>query len=178
MNRKGPFGLWMGMTLAEIGEQPEEIVPAKYLVEKVPKPHSAFEKYVLQITPKCGLSWIKAIGHTIQTSAYGIELKTAFESMEKKLFATYGKGKRTDVLLPNSIWTDPRDWMQSFLSKERYLITEWSSEHGSTIADSLSSVWMGVYVYDTNSGYIAIEYSFENIASAEAEKASAEDDAL
>jgi hypothetical protein len=168
----------MGMTLAEIGEQPEEIVPAKYLIEKVPKPHSAFEKYVLQITPKCGLSWIKAIGHTIQTSVYGIELQTAFESMEKKLSAIYGKGEKTDGLLPDSIWNAPKEWMQSYLRKERHLMTEWSSGHGSTIADSLSSVRMGVFVYDTNSGYIAIEYSFENIASAEAEKSSAEDDAL
>jgi len=39
MSRKGPFGLWMGMTLADFEAQPDEIAPAKYGVETVSKPH-------------------------------------------------------------------------------------------------------------------------------------------
>ena len=118
------------------------------------------------------------IGHTIQTSVYGVELQTAFDSLEKKLSATYGKGKRTDFLMPDSIWNEPRDWMQSFLNRERYLLKVWSSEHGSTLADSLMSVGLVVGALDVNSGNISIEYSFENIASAEAEISAAEDEAL
>jgi len=140
MSKKGPFGFWMGMTLEEVGGEPNEIAPAKYLLVTVPKPHSAFESYALQIIPKCGLSWIKAIGHTIQTSVYGVELQKAFDSLQKKLAASYGKGNRTDFLMPGSIWNEPRDWMQSLLNKERYLMAVWSSEHSSTLTNSLMSV--------------------------------------
>jgi hypothetical protein len=113
MIRKGPFGLWMGMTREEIGSESNEVAPGKYRVVTVPKPHSAFESFVLQITPKCGLSWVKAFGHKIETSVYGVELQTAFDSLEKKLFATYGKSNRTDFLMPDSIWNEPRDWMHA-----------------------------------------------------------------
>ena len=140
MSKKGPFGLRMGMSLAELEAEAIEVAPAKYRVSTVPKPHSAFESYVLQIAPVNGLAWIKAIGHTIPTSVYGLELKAAFEAMEKKLSATYGKEKKTDILLQNSIWNEPRDWMQSLLNRERILIAEWSAAHGSSLPEGLSAV--------------------------------------
>jgi hypothetical protein len=178
MSKKGPFGLWMGMSLGEFETAPIEVAPTKYRVTTVPKPHSAFESYVLQITPMNGLAWIKAIGHTIHTSAYGIELRTAFEVMEKKLSATYGKEKKTDILLHDSIWNEPRDWMQSILSRERFLMTEWSAANGSSLPETLSSVALITGAIDTENGYIAIEYSFENAEEAETEIAAAEDEAL
>jgi hypothetical protein len=57
-------------------------------------------------------------------------------------------------------------------------MTVWSSQHSSTLADSLISVGLVASAIEENSGYIAIEYSFANIASAEAEIAAAEDEAL
>lgn len=178
MSRNGPFGFWMGMTLEEVGGAPEKIAQWKYRVVTVPKPHSAFGTYELQITPRCGLSCIEAIGHTIQTSVYGVDLKTAFDSLEKRLSAIYGKGKRIDFLMLDSIWNEPRYWMRSLLNKERYLTTAWSPEHGSTLENSLISVGLVASAIDENSGYIAVVYSFENIASAEAEASAAEDEAL
>lgn len=155
-----------------------EIAPCKFQAPSVPKPHSAFESYVTQISPVAGLSWIKAIGKTIETSGYGVEIRTAFESMEHKLTAAYGKHKKHDFLMHDSIWNEPRDWMQAALSKERVLMSEWSKESGAALTDSLSSVALVMGIYDTSSGYIAIEYSFENIVKAEAEIAALEDDAL
>jgi hypothetical protein len=178
MSKKGPFGLWMGMNLAELGTEAIEVAPAKYRVSTVLKPHSSFEYYVLQITPQHGLAWIKAIGHTINTSVYGLELKTAFESMEKKLSATYGKGEKTDILLHGSIWDEPKDWMQSLLNRERILMTQWSAAHKSSLPETLSSVALVCGVIDTGNGYISIEYSFENAEESEAEIAAAEDEAL
>lgn len=178
MSKKGPFGLWMGMSLLEVEAETVEVAPAKYRTSTVPKPHSAFESYVLQVAPVNGLAWIKAIGHTIHASVYGLELKKAFESMEKKLSATYGKGKKTDILLHDSIWNEPRDWMQSLLNRERFLMTEWSAVHSSSLPESLSSVALIASAIDTESGYIAIEYSFENAEAADAEIAAAEDEAL
>jgi len=68
--------------------------------------------------------------------------------------------------------------MQSLLNMERHLMTEWSSEHGISLPDSLASIVLIADANDTSSGCIAIEYSFENIGSAQAEIADAEDDAL
>ena len=178
MSRMGPFGLRKGMTLAELAGAPREIGIGKYLVSSVPRPHSAFESYALQVTPKTGLSWIKAIGHTIQTSVYGIELQTAFDDLESKLERIYGKGKRTDLLMPGSIWNEPRDWMQAILNKERFLMTMWSAEHGSQLPDALQSVGLVVGAIESDSGFVAVEYAFDNKTESEAEIAAAEDDAL
>ena len=178
MKKLGPFGLWMGMSLEDLGTEAIEVAPAKYRTTTVPKAHSAFEYYILQITPLNGLAWIKAIGHTIHTSAYGLELITAFEAMEKRLSATYGRGRKTDILLQDSIWNEPRDWMQSLLNRERFLMSEWSAAHGSSLPEALRSVALVTGVMDTESGYIAIEYSFQNAEVAEAEIAAAEDEAL
>ena len=178
MSRKGPFGLWMGMRSSDFEQPLNEIAPCKFQAPVVPKPHSAFERYIVQVSPHAGLSWIKAIGKTIETSGYGIELKLAFDSMEQKLAATYGRQEKHDFLMHESIWSEPREWMQSVLSKERILMSQWSKETGASLVDSLSSVALVMGVYDTSTGYIAIEYSFENSAKAEAEIAALEDDAL
>lgn len=178
MNRKGPFGLWMGMSTNDFALPPEALAQCKFKTSVVPKPHSAFETYVLQIAPTSGLSWVKAVGKNVTTSSYGVELKATFEAMEQKLVSAYGRQKRYDFLMHESIWNEPRDWMQSFLSKERVLMSEWSRETGANLTDSLSSIALVLAVMDTSSGYIAIEYTFENSAIADKEVAALEDDAL
>lgn len=178
MSRKGPFGLWMGMTADDFEGDLEEVAPCKYRTPIVPKPHSAFEFYVVQIPPRAGLAWIKAIGKTVDTSAYGLELKSAFEAMEAKLSATYGRHKKYDFLMQDSIWDEPRDWMAGLQNGERVLMAEWSNEHRSSLADALVSVALFANAVDTTLGYLAIEYTFENGAMADAEIAALEDDAL
>ena len=178
MSKQGPFGLWMGMTVGDFETPPNEVAPCKFQAPSVPKPHSAFERYICQITPNLGLSWIKALGKDVATSGYGIELKSAFEAMEQKLVTAYGKQKRMDFLMHDSIWNEPRDWMQAMISRERVLACEWSTATGATLENSLASIALVVGAYDTSSGYIAIEYSFENATAADAEIAALEDDAL
>ena len=117
----GPFGLEKGMSLKDIGGKPEKVGHGIYKLSSVPKPHSAFEAYVVRISPKGGLYWIKAIGKDIATSTYGVELKSAFNEMEEKLGATYGKHKTMDFLMPGSIWNEPNDWMMGLIKKERIL---------------------------------------------------------
>ena len=177
-NKSGPFGLWMGMTKSDFEAPLEEIAPCKFRASVVPKPHSAFDRYVCQIAPQSGLSWIKAVGKTIETSSYGIELKLAFDTMEQKLSKIYGKNNRSDLLLTGSIWNEPRDWTQGLLSNERLLFAQWNKETKAFMADSLLSIALLSGAYNTSQGYIAIEYTFENAAKAEVEIAALEDDAL
>ena len=178
MEKTGPFGLWQGMRLEEFENELKELAPCKYRTSSPPKPHSAFEFYVLQITPKTGLAWVKAIGVTTNTNVFGSELRNAFESMEKKLNGAYGSSKKIDLLMPGSIWEEPQYWMQALQKKDRVLGTSWNGESRATLKDSLSSVFLGATALDTEAGLISIEYSFKNAEQSDAEIAEAEDGAL
>lgn len=174
----GPFGLSAGQPLSSIAGNSKEVAPCKYLVSEVPKPHSAFENYILQISPKAGLSWIKALGPALTTSSYGHELQAAFESMLKKLEATYGKPSKYDFLMQDSIWNEPRDWLQALLIKERVLGAEWKATGSQHLKGGIVGVYLFANAIDTSSGSISIEYSFWNSDEGEKEIAALEDDAL
>lgn len=174
----GPFGLEKGMSLKDIGGKPEKVGHGIYKLSSVPKPHSAFEAYVVRIAPKGGLYWIKAIGKDIATSAYGLELKSAFSEMEEKLGATYGKHKTMDFLMPDSIWDEPNDWMMGLIKKERILAAIWEKSEGSSLPSDIESIGLIASPSAGDKGYIAIEYSFTNKDTCEAELAAQEDDAL
>jgi hypothetical protein len=168
---KGPFGLSMGMSLDEVYSEVygeiKEVAPGKYRANRVPKPHSSFEFYALQITQVHGLSWINAIGKAIDTDTYGHDVKLIFNAMRNELAITYGKHKIFDFLKHGSIWNKHRDWMQGFLNKERVLMALWEPAHGSSLRDSLICVALIVSATDKNSGYLTVEYSFTNNAAAE-----------
>jgi hypothetical protein len=168
----------MGMTLADLPGPYDEVSPSMYQTAAVPMPHAAFESYVLQITPNLGLAWAKGIGRSIQTGGYGIELKSAFDDMERRLSAVYGSGQRTDVLLAGSIWNEPHDFMMGLVSHERYLMTEWSRGSGSAMREPVDTVGLIANAFDANTGYLALEYYFENADAATAEVARLEDQAL
>ncbi|MDD4050712.1 MAG: hypothetical protein PHR28_02280 [candidate division Zixibacteria bacterium] len=178
MDKKGPFGLWMGMSLEQVGPGIEVIGRCQFRVKSVPMAHSAFDWYILQITPNCGLSWIRACGKTIQTSVYGIELKSAFEAMESKLAAAYGKYEKIDILLPESIWNKPGEWMQGIVLRERILMAEWPPKNGASLKEPLTSILLATEAIDTTSGYLVVDYFFQNFPAATAEMAAEEDGAL
>ena len=174
----GPFGLSQGMTLAQIGGKPEKGAPGKWKLASVPKPHSAFEAYIVQIGPTSGLCWIKGIGKTMKTSVYGSEVRSQFTDLKERLSANYGKSKNIDRLLPGSIWNDPRDWMMALLKKERLLFSIWDYESGATLNTELKSVGLIASALGTGEAFISVEYSFSNEEKCEAEIKKEEDGAL
>jgi len=174
----GPFGLEMGMSLQAIGGNPQEIGIGIYRLETVPKPHSAFEYYVVKIAPKGGLCWIKAVGKDINTNVFGFEIKAAVDELENKLTENYGKHKRMDFLIPGSIWDEPKDWMMGLKKKERFLGIVWERAYGSSLPNEIKQIGLVASALSPNKGFINVEYSFVNIDSCEAELAAQEDDAL
>lgn len=168
----------MGMQLADFSQPLREIAPFKFALDAPPKPHPAFETYILQITPKNGLSWIKAVGREIPTSGYGIELRSEFRSMEEKLQKSYGPCEQIDFLMVDSIWDEPKDWMMSLLKRERFMQTSWESKHDSKLTEALESIFLIASAVDTEKGYIAIEYALKNSHQAESEISEAQDDVL
>ena len=174
----GPFGFECGQKIESFTCGLEEVAPHKFILSEPPKPHYAFDMYVGMITPNYGLSWLKAVGKTISTNPYGIEVKTNFERMKEKLDNVYGKSEISDFLMQDSIWNEPRDWMQALQSGERILMAVWSADNGSKMKDSLVSVALLANATDTETGYIAVEYEFKNHVAAEKEISDMEDDAL
>ena len=168
----------MGMQLSDFSQSLKEIAPFKFALDVPPKPHPAFGMYLLQITPKCGLSWIKAIGHDVSTSGYGIELQSAFDSMEQKLKNSYGPCKRSDFLMVDSMWDEPKDWMMSLLKKERFLSSSWDTSSGARLTEALESIYLFASAADTDTGYIGIEYTLKTGPQSDVEISELQDDVL
>lgn len=174
----GPFGLSKGLRKEDLDINMMEIKPCFYRAETLPKKHSAFEYYFLQITPVQGLSWVKAIGNPVATNPYGNELQSAFETMKGKLENIYGRPEMFDFLMHDSIWDEPRDWMQGIANGERRLAAQWDRKKGKDLPSDLQSIFLYAAAEDTHSGYIAIEYAFGNFEASEKEIGMLEDDAL
>jgi len=176
--KSGPFGLYMGMLLNQLDTQPIENALGKYILATVPKPHPSFGTYVVQVGNSSGLSWIKAIGNDIATSVYGYELKTTFDEMRAKLDNAYGKGEIDDILLHESMWSEPKDWMQSFISRERILMSVWDASKGAKLKNNLTCISLFANANDTDNGFISIEYEFSNSDECDDEIADEEDAVL
>jgi len=173
----GQFGLKMGMKLNQIDKHARKISDTLYEV-KVPKPHSLFESYIVQISPTKGLYWIKAIGKDIDTSVYGTELKSSFDNLEQKLLKIYGKNKRLDFLSHDSIWSEPKDWMMGLLKKERTLASYWSKETKFKKIDNLKEVIISANPINGNKGYISLEYYYSIYDECKKEESAKEDNSL
>jgi len=174
----GPFGLSKGLRQEDLDIQMVEVKPFIYKAETLPKKHSAFQYYFLQITPVQGLSWIKAIGNSVATNPYGSEIQTAFETMRGKLENIYGRPENIDFLMYESIWNEPRDWMQAIANGERSLAARWDRRKGKDLPSDLETIFLYASAEDTHTGYIAIEYAFTNQEASEKEIGMLEDDAL
>ncbi|MFM5032450.1 hypothetical protein [Aeromonas media] len=173
----GPFGVSMGMTKEMFKGHLTPAGNGIFIFNNPPKPHPQYEQYVVQISDKAGLCWIKAVGKDILTSRHGYQLQTNFDDFEKKLDERYGAHKRVDFLASGSIWKEPEDWMTALQKKERYLFTTWSGE-GKALPNNLSKIGLIAAANASDKGYLAIEYSFTNEADCEQESKTKDDAGL
>ena len=168
----GPFGLEMGMTLDELtavcGTKPERANGNFYKVIP-PKPHQAFEQYVVEISPKYGVYFIKAIGKRITTSVYGSELKTAFTEIVTSLEKSYGTAKVYDFLRPDSIWDEPKDWMMGLRKQERFLAAYWEEKSDGLYTGDILNLGVMADAISTDTGVFFLEYYSKDSVAAEAE---------
>jgi hypothetical protein len=176
----GPFGTEMGMSKEELGIKGtnEEISTFKWKLASLPKTSKLIDFYVVTVTPKNGLCAIRAVGKDVTTSAYGTQLRSAFEKINKSLQKKYSKGESYDFLNAGSIWDDERDFMMGMLKKERHLAYSYKEENGSTMVENVSSVFLAAGALSKQKGYVAINYSFENHEGCSAEIDAVDDDAF
>ena len=80
--------------------------------------------------------------------------------------------------MDGGIYDQYTDWMDSINYKERAYFASWDVEDGLSLPNELKTIFLGVSVEDSFTGYIFIEYYFNNNDDAEAEISALEDDAL
>ena len=126
----GPFGIEMGMTLAQIRRIsktiPEPVGDNKYYITP-PKTNDMFEKYLVQIDPDYGVCWLKGIGKDIYTNGYGERLLSTFENLVESIRKTYGEETAViDELKEGSIWGEPENFMYALQRGDRTRYTAWA----------------------------------------------------
>lgn len=179
----GPFGFKQGLTRAEVESMVGDsftLLPRSknaYLLNTAPKPHGVFENYVVVIGDVSGLCAVRGIGKDITSSRHGIQLKSSFNEMEATLSDLYGASKKTDRLLPGSIWRNPEDWMMGIVKEERFLFARWSSK-GQALKNELDSITLDVRAKSSDTGYLVLEYLFQNYEQCTEESKAAEKDVL
>lgn len=166
-SHNGPFGLWMGMTVAELrraGAAPDTANEGFYHMVRAPKPHPAFETYELVAFGKYGLCKIVAIGKNISTGGDGAALRSQFESLESALNQKYGENKKFDMLHAGSIWREPNEFMMGLKEQERTLEAFWDKDGGldPEKADGVSSVDLEAKALSGSTGYVDLSYEFVN----------------
>ncbi|HEY3160408.1 MAG TPA: hypothetical protein VGJ78_15695 [Vicinamibacterales bacterium] len=157
-----PFGLKQGMSVEQLGGQAASVGGGMYKLTSVPLPHPDLEFYVAQVSPRSGLCYIKGVGKAVRTSAYGTELRRRFENMRDEISVTYGRYRTVDLLLSDSMWEGPRDWMAGLAERERLLFAHWNEETRATLRPHLTSVFVGASAKNSESGYLVVEYYFDN----------------
>jgi hypothetical protein len=154
----GPFGLEMGMSLRDIGGEPERVDLGCYRLSHVPEPHQPFNRYDVTIGPKSGLCQIDA--WCAEPMDIGVELKSAFKEIEKKLEAFYGKHETMEYLFRGAMKESPA--------------AIWETKEGSSLPGGLKTIYLGTF-QDPGSlsppsgaigkAFIVISYEFTNIDS-------------
>ena len=128
----GPFGINMGMTLAEVRSvcktNPKHLEGDVYEISPF-KTNDMFKTYSVRIDPDYGVYWLKAIGKDIYTNDYGEDLKASFESLVKSISKTYGEESfRNDELKEGSHWGEPNYFMYALKNGDRKLYALWDKE--------------------------------------------------
>jgi hypothetical protein len=162
----GPFGLEMGMSLAELNKiiKLKQEQPFTYSATSLPNGHPDLTDYRLVITPEHGLC--KVIGFTdgFTTNSYGQQAKDRFEKFEDALISKYGVGKKYDMLRSGSIWREPRDWMMGLMKEERVLSTLWSSKGNTKLPDNLKSINLEAFATSSDRSMIMVGYEFASVS--------------
>lgn len=160
----GPFGLEMGISLAELSKQMKLNLKESnvYTTMSVPKSHKDFDNYQLIITPAHGLCKVIAFSLPIRTSVYGTELVSKFTSIEEVLSAKYGTPERFDFSNSGSIWNESRDWMMGLVKKERSLMTFWLNTK-LELPNNISTIKLDAVAANTELAMVILTYEFINV---------------
>ena len=180
----GPFGLEVGLTkeniedMAGVTLEPLEGQTGLYMASSLPKNNAAFSFYALRISPNVGLCQIRAVGKDLDADSYGIEVQSNFDQLRGTLNTLYGNGKKSDYLMPGSIWRDAKDWMMGLNQKERVLNATWDKPNDVMIKNKITSVYLDARTQNASKAFLYLQYDFDNVKSCEQEEKEAQKNSL
>jgi len=125
-----PFGLKMGMTIAEIAQECEEypafVEEGIYSVTPLKK-HPLFSTYYVYVHDNVGLYQIWAISDSITCNKYGTELQNAFNNVKDRISKTYGTPRVINKVDPaiSSFLQEDEYWFLTLKEGSRQLSAIW-----------------------------------------------------
>ena len=163
----GPFGFERGMTRAQIiALVGKDAVDAKgstvdaLRVTTAPKPHPAFEAYLLIISPTEGLLKILASGNTIDTGDTGSELRSAFDGIVQGVTQKYGASTHAFDLCNEGIGCSGDNvWMLGLLEKNRTLSNYWDFRQNPV--NQITYISVEAKALSLNKGWVIFACEFE-----------------
>lgn len=168
-----PFGFQMGMSAARLrsmGARPAEGQSHMYEIENAPNPHNEFEQYLLMASPTQGLCKVTAIGRNVETSAFGHQLRSRFDSMREALQGKYGEpGNVFDFVRSGSLWDEPQYFMMGLSRGDRSLIAFWGGEGNPMSSANLHAIGLSAKALRTTTGYLTLTYEFSNFGACQEE---------
>lgn len=155
----GAFGLEMGKKFEDYPSVNfKKLEGTSYQVTNIPIPNRLMEMYVVAYTENTGICFIKGVSKDIATSSYGTELNTQYNSisdaLNKKYLGSYTREK-TNYLQSGSLWNEPRDYMMSLITKERYIFTSWEAK---SYSSDVAQIFLAQSALSQDEGYIMLEY--------------------
>lgn len=162
--KNGPFGLWMGMSKAEV----EAVCTVKavadnkdfYDLKGLPQAPSSLKVYSAIIDPKMGIVKILARSGPIATNSYGESVMSAFNNLEKALNDKYGAGTRIEF--PPTGWEKDGDWMMGLLKDDHKLLEAWFAKDGAKLPDDTTVIMMRASAINVATGMIDVTYEGTN----------------
>lgn len=123
-----------------------------------PKPHSAFESYLVKASDEHGICWVKGIGKDISDNGYGTSTKNKYVELRELLIKAYGEpSAKLENLIPGSIWDDGNEFLMSLRQKERYHISQWEDLQISS-KPQLNDIFLSIKATSGSTGYVNLEY--------------------
>lgn len=177
----GPFGFEKGMTIGQItqvlGKDSLKKVSggsAMWETATAPKPHSAFDKYLLVISPTDGLLKVIAEGKDIETGDSGIELREAYKEIVDAISAKYGASKDKLEGCSGSGCESSDMWMFSLREKNRYVMTYWKPANNADV----STIGVEALALGMNKGYVECTFEFDGFSKYATEQKAKQNDSF
>jgi hypothetical protein len=158
----GPFGLTLGMDFVTFRKQfavdSNVAVRGVYTVRRVPRPMPEFESVQVVAAPKAGVCKITGIGVTLESNAFGDQVRSAFSDLRTLVVEKYGTPKDFDFLQAGSIWKDRQDWMMALRKKERTLTAIWTTKDGATLPTTTDAIMLSSNALSANQAFLRLSF--------------------
>jgi hypothetical protein len=109
----------MAEDIRRLDATPIEAKPTYYTIASPPRPHPDFASVIVQAVPGIGVCWIKGLGNEFETDDFGIQARNHAMAIKDQLETKYGKAELIDILVPGSLWNEPRDWLMGLRKGDR-----------------------------------------------------------